>query len=60
VSLRIIELHGGQDRRFCADYEPMLGTRIGTVCSVVMDLTRGQLWVRSGPRPEAPFEAVDL
>ncbi|MEM7016319.1 MAG: C45 family peptidase [Pseudomonadota bacterium] len=44
----------------CAPYKPMLGTQIGTVCTVIMDLASHHLHIRQGPSPDAPFECVEL
>ena len=48
------------DRRhpICAGYQPLLGSRIGTLCTVVMELGAGRMHVRQGPDPTAPFEAI--
>ena len=39
----------------CSTYQPKLGTQIGTVCTVIMDLDNRSLKVRKGPNPQAPF-----
>ena len=42
----------------CAPYERKYGARLGTLCTVVMELERRVLRVRRGPHPEAPFHEL--
>ena len=46
------------DHKICASYRPLLGTQIGTVCTVIMDLQKRKMRVRKGPDPEAAFDTV--
>jgi hypothetical protein len=44
----------------CAPYRPLLGTAVGTVATVVMDLHARLLHVRRGPDPSQPVQRVPI
>ena len=44
----------------CMSYRPFEGVRVGTVCSILMELDAGRLHLRKGPNPEGPFETYSF
>lgn len=40
-----------------ADYSPMMGLNLGTVCTVMMDLRKGELFVRKGTVASSEFKS---
>ncbi|MCP4036579.1 MAG: peptidase C45 [bacterium] len=47
-----------EEHPICTPYRPVLGNNVGTVCSVVMELSKGVLHLRKGPNPDGRLEAI--
>jgi isopenicillin-N N-acyltransferase-like protein len=48
------------DHPICARYHPRFGTRVGTLCTVVMELGEGTMHVRRGPNPDRSFQQITM
>ncbi len=58
--LAVLADRGDPTHPICAPYRPLLGTTVGTVATVVMDLPARLLHVRRGPDPSQPVQRVSI
>jgi isopenicillin-N N-acyltransferase-like protein len=57
---RILSDRSDPDAPICAPYHPLFGLELGTLCAVVMDLPRGELFLRMGSDPAGSFQRYGI